>query len=308
MRIIFAGTPDFACESLIKLIASEHEVVAVYTQPDRTKGRNRKLYPSPVKQLALAHNIPVEQPINFREQAIIERFKSYRPDIFVVAAYGLLLPSSVLSVTGKNINVHASLLPNWRGASPIQSAILNGDLVTGVTIMEIIKELDAGAIINSASLAITNTSTAESLSEQLSKLGAKLLLETIDNFSVLWPARIAQVDRYSSHAPKITKEMARINWNLTAQAIDQMIRAFIPWPVAYSSIGANIVKIYKIEILASSELKPGCIRKTKDQILVGTGTNDVSILELQLANKARMPIKSVLCGNSELFSEDFQSQ
>ena len=305
MRIIFAGTPDFACPTLEALINSDHKVVAVYTQPDRPKGRNRQLSPSPVKELAIANNIVVEQPINFKCQTAVDKFAKYKADVFIVAAYGLILPTTILELTEYNINVHASLLPKWRGAAPIQNAILAGDPITGVTIMEIVKELDAGAIINTASIGIADNITTAELSKKLSIMGADLIIETLDAMPEIWHSRVEQVDKYSSHAPKISKDMAIINWSNSAEQISRQIRALQPWPSTITQVGTTKLKILAIEIMQESDLNPGQLRLTSKQILVGTATNNVCLKKIQLASKPAMTAEAVICGNSDLFKEPF---
>lgn len=300
MRIIFAGTPDFACESLKALIQAKFNVVAVYTQPDRAKGRNKKITESPVKTLAKEYGIAIEQPENFKNTATINKFADYQPDIFVVAAYGIILPEKLLQVSALNINVHASLLPKWRGAAPIQYAIMHDDKITGISIMEIIKELDAGPVINQASIAIDNLA-ADKLTLALGKLGADLLVDTISNINKLWPNRTPQLAQYVSHAPKIKKEDGLIDWHQPAKTIDCKIRALNNWPKAYYHHKNSNIKVISAKVTAiKSELNPGTCIIDKNQIFITTADFNLELLSIQLPNKNIMTAKQIICGYKEL--------
>lgn len=231
MRIVFAGTPDFSVPCLQALIDSEHEVVAVYTQPDRPKGRGRQLTPPPVKVVAEAAGIPVLQPENFKEAATVEQLRAWQPDYLVVVAYGLLLSEAVLAIPNQRpINVHASLLPRWRGASPIQQAILAGDAETGVTIMEMVKKMDAGDQLHQLACPIAATDTSQSLHDKLSQLGARALLEYLQRPASFLP--ISQEESAVTYAGKISKEQAQLDWQKPAVILEREVRAFTPWPIA----------------------------------------------------------------------------
>ena len=300
MRIVFAGTPDFAAVSLKRLIDEGFDVVAVYTQPDRASGRNRHIVQSPVKQIALKHSIAIEQPKNFKEQSEIEKFASYKADIFVVAAYGLILPTSLLGICRKNINIHASLLPKWRGAAPIQYALMNGDSITGICLMEIVKELDAGPVISQASIAISPDHNLASLSQDLANLGAELLAATLPNIESLWPARLQQLTEYKSYAPKITKADALIDWQQPAAKIVNQIRALSTWPKAYFVHNGNEIKIISAKVSEhKATAAAGTIAIKQNKIYIASKDFDIEIEQLQFTNKKAMTAVEAICGFSE---------
>lgn len=305
MRIIFAGTPEFACKSLAELVKNKFDIVAVYTQPDRAKGRNKKLTESPVKVMAKKFNIPLEQPENFKQTETITKFAEYKPDIFIVVAYGIILPETLLAVCKKNINVHASLLPKFRGAAPIQYAIMNGEIITGISIMEIVKKLDAGPVINQASLAINNMNANE-LTDELSTLGAKILIDSLNELDKLWPTRIQQIDNYASHAPKITKEDGLINWHSTAITINNKIRALSNWPNAHHTKNSLNIKIIEARLTdIKSQKSPGtCIIENK-QIFITTNDFNLELIAMQLPNKNIMNAQQIICGYKELLLSTF---
>ena len=303
MRIVFAGTPDFAAVSLKRLINEGFDVVAVYTQPDRASGRNRQIVPSPVKQLALEHNIAIEQPKNFKEQSEIEKFASYKADIFIVAAYGLILPTTLLEICPKNINIHASLLPKWRGAAPIQYALMNGDNITGICLMEIVKELDAGPVISQASIAIRPEHNLASLSQDLSHLGAELLVTTLPKIEILWPARLQQLSEFKSYAPKITKADALIDWQQPATKIVNQIRALATWPKAYFIHNGNAIKIIDARVSEhKATAAAGTITIRQNTIYIASQDFEVVIEKLQFTNKKAMTAVEAICGFSELLT------
>lgn len=297
MKVIFAGTPEFAGDILQKLIAQNFEIVAVYTQPDRINARNNKVNISEVKSIAIKNSIPIEQPINFKNDDEIEKFTNYKADVFIVAAYGLILPQKLLDITKVNINVHASLLPKWRGAAPIQHSILNGDKITGVTIMEIIKELDAGAIINQRSIAISESCNTISLMSSLAMLGADALIETLRNLDKLWDSRTQQLEQSVTFAPKIEKSMAKINWQDSAVNISRKIRAYVIWPKAYCEFKNQDIKILSAAVtnIASPE-KPGTIITNNQKILVATKDFYLEVTSLQFPNKKPCSANEVICG------------
>jgi methionyl-tRNA formyltransferase len=296
LKVIFAGTPQFAVPTLHALIDSPHEVVAVYTQPDRPAGRGRKLQMGPIKMLALDHQLDVQQPESFRDANTIQQFKSYAADIMVVVAYGLLLPESILKAPPLGcINVHASLLPRWRGAAPIQHAILSGDKETGITIIKLIKELDAGDMLNRIAIKIAPNTTSEKLYSDLSILGAELLLKTLDAIEHGQTRAIAQGSQLVTYANKINKTDAEINWQLSAIEIERKIRAYYGWPVAFTNWNNEIVRIWEAQVLnKNTELKPGQFKVTKDAMEVGCGQGCLQLKKLQLPGKRALEIHDFL--------------
>ncbi len=237
MRLVFAGTPEFAATILAALLDSGHPVVNVYTQPDRPAGRGRKLKAGVVKTLAVRNHIPVSQPVSLRSKESAAALSAHSPDVMVVAAYGLLLPPDILSVpTYGCINVHASMLPRWRGAAPIQRAILAGDDETGVSIMQMDEGLDTGGVLRSASLKIRSKDTAGTLSARLARLGATTLLETLEQLSYGALEATRQDDTRATLAPRVEKSEAELDWCQGAHALDRKIRAFNPWPVAFTQL------------------------------------------------------------------------
>jgi methionyl-tRNA formyltransferase len=305
-KIIFAGTPEFAAIALAQLIKHEHDIVAVYTQPDRPAGRGRKLLPSPVKQIALEHHIPVEQPESLKKDpAAVDKLKHYAPDIMIVAAYGLLLPQSVLDIpTFGCLNIHASLLPRWRGAAPIQRAILAGDEETGITIMQMDAGLDTGDMLLKRPLLIDAGCTAGELHDQLAALGSKAILQTLDDLAAnkLHPQK--QDPALATYAKKLDKREAWINWNQSAQQIDRQIRAFNPWPVAQTRIADKVVRLRKAQVInAASDASPGIIvQVNNDGIDVACGDGQLRLLDGQLPGGKPLSINDLLNGHSALFA------
>lgn len=298
MRIIFAGTPDFAATTLAALLTANHEICAVYSQPDRPAGRGRKLTASPVKQLALAHNIPVEQPLNFKAEAERQQLASYQADLMIVVAYGLLLPQSVLDIPRLGcINVHASLLPRWRGAAPIQRAILAGDNKTGVCIMQMEAGLDTGPVIKRAEIAIEATDTGVTLHDKLAQLGAATLLETLADIETLQQHAVAQNDADSCYAAKLLKTEATIDWSQSAVQIERQIRAFNAWPVAQTQWQDKILRIWHATALSdtAATAAPGTIvQVTRQGIDVATGAGQLRLLTLQAPGKKALSVNDFL--------------
>lgn len=285
MKIIFAGTPDFSVPTLQALLDSPHEVVAVYTQPDRPKGRGRQLAVSPVKALALSHHRPVEQPASLKSAEAQAILKSYEADLMVVVAFGMLLPKAVLAMPKYGcINVHASLLPRWRGASPIQQAILAGDKKTGVTIMQMEAGLDSGAMLLKKSDDIMPNDTAQTLHDRLSLMGAEALLTVISQIenNQLMPQK--QDESLVTYAPKIKKDDAKIDWNKPAVVIERQVRAFNPWPVAFCDWNNSVMRIWQAKALnEKTQQSPGCVeRHDKKAIYVATGEGVLAIETLQI--------------------------
>ncbi|ODN68271.1 methionyl-tRNA formyltransferase [Methylophaga muralis] len=298
MRIIFAGTPDFAATTLAALLTTEHEICAVYSQPDRPAGRGRKLTASPVKQLALQHHITVEQPLNFKQETDREKLARYQADLMIVVAYGLLLPQIVLDTPRLGcINVHASLLPRWRGAAPIQRAILAGDSKTGICIMQMEAGLDTGPVLQRAEIPIEATDTGEQLHDKLAKLGADTLLETLNNFEQLQAKASPQNDAESCYAAKLQKAEANIDWLQSALQIDRQIRAFNSWPVAQTLWQDKMLRIWNAAMIDHHDPKaiPGTIIQIdRDGIDIATGDGVIRVLTLQAPGKKAMPVRDFL--------------
>lgn len=296
MNIIFAGTPAFAIPSLNALAASPHQLKAIYTQPDRPAGRGRKLQASAVKEWAQTHNLPVFQPVNFKQPEHINELAALKPDLMVVIAYGLILPQAVLDLPRYGcINVHASLLPRWRGASPIQHAVLEGDEMSGVTIMQMNAGMDTGDMLAHLSCQI-NHDTAGQLHDRLASLAAPPLLETINAIAAGQIKAQPQDNHLATYAPKINKEDAKINWHSPAATIDRQIRAFNPWPIAYTHANNNIMRVYQAEPLVHPHTKtPGTILAIdKNGILVATKDQAILIKQIQFPGGKSLPVSEWL--------------
>lgn len=298
MKIIFAGTPEFSATILNYLINSSHTVIACYTQPDRPKGRGKKMAESPVKLLAQSHAIPVYQPVSLRDESAQIFLKNLNADVMVVAAYGLILPTAILNAPKDMcINVHTSLLPAWRGAAPVQRAIEAGDTKTGVTIMKMDAGLDTGDILLTRHCPILKTTTSETLLHQLAHLGAEALLETLSQLKTLTPT--PQDSTHASYAKKIEKEEGRIHWSLSASELDRKIRAFNPWPGCYT----HDFKIWQAEPVSThSTQTPGTlIAVHKDRIDVATGAGILSITHAQWPGGKIMPMQELLRAKKDFF-------
>jgi methionyl-tRNA formyltransferase len=305
LRIIFAGTPDFAAKHLSALINSEHEVIAAYSQPDRPAGRGKKLKPSDVKQLAVSHDIPVYQPISLRDEDAQQELAALNADLMVVVAYGLILPQIVLDTPRLGcINVHGSLLPRWRGAAPIQRSIWAGDTETGVTIMQMDLGLDTGAMLHKVTCPIADDETSASLYDKLAELGPQGLLETLAQISNNIAVAQVQDDEQSNYAAKLSKEEANIDWTQSAVEIERQVRAFNPWPVSYTQIAEQNVKIWQTSVSEEiTDAQPGTvIAATKQGIQVATGNGVLTLLNMQLAGKKAMPVQDILNARKEWFT------
>ncbi|MDH5727536.1 MAG: methionyl-tRNA formyltransferase [Gammaproteobacteria bacterium] len=285
MRLIFAGTPEFAAQALTALINSEHEIIAVYTQPDRPAGRGRKLTASPVKQTALAANIPVYQPESLKSETAQAELRALEPEAIVVAAYGLLLPKAVLDIPPLGcLNIHASLLPRWRGAAPIQRAILAGDTQTGITIMQMDVGLDTGEMLYKLSCDINCDSNAATLHNQLATLGAQAIVYSLNHLDELQQHAEKQDEPLATYAKKLQKSEANIDWQASAKHISRQVNAFNPWPVAQTLFGDKVLRIWQAQVLdETSKHVPGyVIRATKLGVDVATGDGVLRLLSLQL--------------------------
>ncbi|QWT42303.1 methionyl-tRNA formyltransferase [Dickeya dadantii] len=305
LRIIFAGTPDFAAQHLAGLLSSEHEVVGVFTQPDRPAGRGNKLTPSPVKVLAEQHAIPVFQPKSLRPVENQQLVAELGADVMVVVAYGLILPQAVLDMPRLGcINVHGSLLPRWRGAAPIQRALWAGDTQTGITIMQMDAGLDTGAMLHKIDCPILPDDTSATLYDKLAKLGPQGLMETLAQLSASQATAEAQDDSLATYAEKLSKEEARLNWQLSAKQLERCIRAFNPWPVSYFLIEEQPVKVWKAEVLNTlHQQQPGTILAAdKDGIRIATADGVLNIQILQPSGKKSMSAQDLLNSRREWFT------
>jgi methionyl-tRNA formyltransferase len=290
-RILYAGTPEFAVPALSALIDNGHRVVAVYTQPDRPAGRGRQPSASPVKRRALDAGLPVLQPRTLKDTAAQAALAAWRPDLLVVAAYGLILPQAVLDIPRLGcVNIHASLLPRWRGAAPIQRALLAGDATSGISIMRMTAGLDTGPVFSLSALPIAADETGSSLTTRLAHLGAEALLQALPAILAGKAALQAQDDAAATYAHKLTKDEAWIDWTRPAREIERAVRAFDPWPVAQTRLGAEVLRIWAAtlpETAATAE--PGRVQQSSaDGIDVATGDGRLRITELQAPGKRRM--------------------
>lgn len=304
LRIIFAGTPDFAARHLDALLSSEHQIVGVFTQPDRPAGRGKKLMPSPVKVLAEANNLPVFQPASLRPQENQELVSSLNADVMVVVAYGLILPKAVLDMPRLGcINVHGSLLPRWRGAAPIQRSLWAGDTETGITIMQMDVGLDTGDMLYKLSCPITAEDTSASLYDKLANLGPQGLLDTLTQLANAATQPEVQDEALATYAEKLSKEEARIDWSLSAEQLERCIRAFNPWPMSWLEIDDQPVKVWQASAIAkASTAEPGTIvAASKQGIQVATGNGILNLESLQPAGKKAMSAQDLLNSRREWF-------
>ncbi|GGW96250.1 methionyl-tRNA formyltransferase [Alteromonas halophila] len=304
MNIIFAGTPDFAAAHLAALLDAGLNVIAAYTQPDRPAGRGKKLTPSPVKELAQAHNIPVYQPASLKTDDAQAQLAALNADLMVVVAYGLILPKRILDTPRLGcINVHGSLLPKWRGAAPIQRAIWAGDEESGVTIMQMDEGLDTGDMLHKARQPLVFDETSASLYQKLAELGPKALIEALNNFEAL--TATPQQENAATYAKKLSKPEARMDWQLSADQLERNIRAFNPWPVAWFEINDTRIKVWSAEVVTGeANTTPGTIlRATKKGIVIATGDGQaLSVTLLQLPGKKALSAADVLNARADWFT------
>ncbi|MFJ2976991.1 methionyl-tRNA formyltransferase [Kluyvera sp. NPDC087067] len=304
LRIIFAGTPDFAARHLDALLSSEHQVVGVFTQPDRPAGRGKKLMPSPVKVLAEEKGIPVFQPVSLRPEENQKLVAELHADVMVVVAYGLILPKAVLAMPRLGcINVHGSLLPRWRGAAPIQRSLWAGDTETGVTIMQMDVGLDTGDMLHKLSCPITADDTSASLYDKLAELGPQGLLDTLSLLASGTAKPEVQDEAQVSYAEKLSKEEARVDWTLSAAQLERCIRAFNPWPMSYIVIDDQPIKIWQATVIDKpANAVPGTILEaTRQGIQVATGDGILNLISLQPAGKKAMSAQDLLNSRREWF-------
>ena len=305
LRIVFAGTPDFAAHHLQVLLQSKHQVVAVYTQPDRPAGRGKKLVASPVKQLALENNIAVLQPVNFKDAADQQQLKDLDADLMVVVAYGLLLPQVVLDTPKYGcINVHASLLPRWRGAAPIQRAVAAGDSESGITIMQMDIGLDTGDMLVTTRCPIDDSETGGSLHDKLMAQGGPALLQALAQIQAGTTQPEQQDDSLACYASKLSKAEAALDWSLDAADLDRQIRAFNPFPVAYFTDGKDRIRVWQATPGSDNTgaAAGSIIRADSDAIEVACGNGSLQLQTLQLPGKKAMPINTILNGYKDRFA------
>lgn len=303
MRIVFAGTPEFAAEHLKALLASSHEIVAVYTQPDRPAGRGQKLMPSPVKQLAVDNAIPVLQPPTLRNPEAQAELAALKPDLMVVVAYGLILPQVVLDIPRLGcINSHASLLPRWRGAAPIQRAVQAGDAKSGVTVMRMEAGLDTGPMLLKVSTPISATDTGGSLHDRLAELGPPAVLEAIAGLDAGTLHGDVQDDTLATYAHKLNKDEARLDWSRPADELERLIRAFNPWPICHSTLGGEALKVLGAG-LAEGKGTPGQILSaSKDGLIVACGEQALCLTRLQLPGGKALNFSDLFNSRREKFA------
>lgn len=299
MKIVYMGTPDFAVAPLEALIGAGHQVMAVVTQPDKQKGRGKEVQMTPVKECALKHNIPVFQPVKIREKEAVDKLREYPADIFVIAAFGQILSEEILKIPPLGcVNIHASLLPAYRGAAPIQWAILNGEKETGVTIMQMEKGLDTGDMLLKRAIPIEPKETGESLHDKLMKIGAELIVEALPLMEAGKILPEKQEDSKSSYASRLNKEMGRIDWNKDAGELERLVRGLNSWPSAYTFYRGKTLKIWEADVReGQSGKQPGEITQVgKDFVDVSCGKDTLRIYSLQLEGKKRMAVKDFLLG------------
>ena len=307
MRIIFAGTPDFAASHLQAILEANHNVVAVYTQPDRPAGRGKKLTASAVKNLAVAHNLPVFQPASLKTPEAQSELANLNADLMIVVAYGLILPKQVLDTpTFGCINVHGSILPKWRGAAPIQRAIWAGDHETGVTIMQMDEGLDTGDILSIHRISIENNDTSALLYQKLAELGPKALVKDLSHFSTLVPVK--QDDSQASYASKLSKIEACIDWQIPSQQLQRNVLAFNPWPVAWFTYNDKPIKVWNAHHETMPDNKQTSVvvgevlSYNKDGLKIATSNGIFVITELQLSGKKPQAVSQIVNGQPKLFT------
>ncbi|MDX5298558.1 MAG: methionyl-tRNA formyltransferase [Gammaproteobacteria bacterium] len=303
MRIVYAGTPDFAASSLQRLLDDGHQIIAVYTQPDRPAGRGRKLQPSPVKQVALDAGLPVYQPLSLRDADAQTELRALQPDLMIVAAYGLILPQAVLDIPARGcLNIHASLLPRWRGAAPIQRALAAGDTQTGITIMQRDGGLDTGAMLLKLTTPILNDDTGGTLHDRLAALGADAISQAVRELDNL--VAEPQDTALATYAHKLSKDDVHLDWTLSAQALERQIRAFNPWPVCWCDDGEERIRVLQARIEpGESDALPGSIlARERDGIRVRCADGILCLTEIQLAGSRPMTVSDLINGGKAVLA------
>ncbi|WP_409524376.1 methionyl-tRNA formyltransferase [Nitrincola sp. MINF-07-Sa-05] len=305
LRIVFAGTPDFAATCLDKLLSHGYPITAVYTQPDRPSGRGRKLMPGPVKLLAIEHQLPVYQPLSLRTAEAQAELASLKPDLMIVVAYGLLLPQEVLDIPRLGcINVHASILPRWRGAAPIERALLAGDTETGITIMQMNKGLDTGDMLSINRCPIQADDTGATLHDRLAELGASALLEILPMLADGKANPQPQDDALACYASKLSKEEGLLDWSLSAAELSCKVRGLNPRPIAYTRLGDETLRVWQASAIEEQQSQPpGTICSvSKKGVEVATGSGTLRLEQLQLPGGKAQPLASLLNGNPQRFT------
>lgn len=301
IRIVYMGTPDFAVEPLEAIIKAGYEVAAVVTQPDKQKGRGKEVKMTPVKECALRHGIPVFQPVKIKEPEAVAELEKYQADLFVVAAFGQLLSEEILNMPEYGcINIHASLLPAYRGAAPIQWAVLNGEKESGVTIMQMDKGLDTGDMLLKRSVELSPKETGDSLHDKLMHLGAELIVEALSKLEKGKLVPEKQKDELSSYAKKLTKAMGQIDWSKDAVSLERWIRGLNSWPSAYTFFGGKTLKIWEAQVTeenGAQKAEPGqVVSVSRESFTVACGQGELQILSLQLEGKKRVSTREFLLG------------
>lgn len=305
LNIVFAGTPPFAARHLASLLETQHRIVAVYTQPDRAAGRGKQLQPSAVKTLALAHDLPVFQPASLKSTEEQQQLAQLQPDVMVVVAYGLLLPQAVLDIPRYGcINVHGSLLPRWRGAAPIERALLAGDAQTGITIMQMDKGLDTGAMLHTIALPLGGEDDRQQLEERLSDIGSQGLVYALDNLEALRAGAQPQDDTLSTYAHKLDKSEALIDWQQTAEFVNRQIRVGIGRTPAYSFLGNERVRLLRAvpEADAASAVPGTILSADREGLRIACLNSTLRVTELQMPGKNALPVADILNSRKSLFA------
>ncbi|WP_462380369.1 methionyl-tRNA formyltransferase [Pseudomonas sp. Marseille-QA0892] len=303
MRIVFAGTPDFAAHHLQALLGTDHEIVAVYTQPDRPAGRGQKLVASPVKQLAVKQGIPVHQPVRLKDADAQSTLASLAPDLLIVVAYGLILPQAVLDIPRLGcINSHASLLPRWRGAAPIQRAIEAGDAKTGVTVMQMEAGLDTGPMLLKVETAIGDRDTGASLHDRLAVLGAQAVVDAVTRLAQTGLQGEPQDDALATYAHKLDKSESLLDWQRPAIELDRRIRAFFPWPGCHTTLGGAAVKVLGATVRAGNGQPGQILDASRDGLTVACGEGALTLTRLQLAGGKPLAFSDLFNSRREQFA------
>lgn len=300
MKIIFMGTPDFAVNTLREIIQAGNEVTCVVTQPDKPRGRGKEMQSPPVKEYAVSQNLPVFQPVRIKEAECVEQLRSYEADLIVVVAFGQILPQEILDMPKYGcINVHASLLPKYRGAAPIQWAVIKGEKISGVTIMQMDAGLDTGDMIAKTQVILDPQETGGSLHDRLAQAGAVLCVETIEKIKNHTVKKEGQDDSLSCYAKMLQKQMGNIDWTQDAETIERLIRGLNPWPSAYTHVNGKTLKIWKASVREDiPDVEPGQVKRIGGELFVQTGKGSLSLQEVQLEGKKRMLIDEFLRGKS----------